>query len=87
VVDFVREPTNPYDKLACQAIVAGSLVGYLSRDAAAKLATQVDAAGVTAWQVAGVVVGGTYEAAHLGVHVWLDQRLTDGPFGPVTGSR
>jgi hypothetical protein len=79
VVEFVREPDNPYDRLACQALVGDILVGHLAREWAAQLAPQVDAAGVQSWQVAGLVVGGVHGATMFGVHVWLDRRLTRGP--------
>jgi hypothetical protein len=81
-VEFVREHDNPYDRFACRAMVAGQQVGYLSRECATVLGPQVDAAGVAAWRVAGAVVGGSRGAEYLGVHVWLDRRLSAGPAWP-----
>jgi hypothetical protein len=81
-VDLVRELTNRYDRFACQALVAGSLVGYLARECASVLAPLVDAAGVSSWRVAGAVVGGSHGADLYGVHIWLDRRLTVGPSWP-----
>ena len=78
-MEFIREPDNPYDRLACRAIVGDILVGHLARECAAELAPQADAAGVPSWQVAGLVVGGVRGATMFGVHVWLDRRLTLGP--------
>jgi Protein of unknown function (DUF2510)/HIRAN domain len=78
-VELIREPDNPYDRLACRALVAGNMVGHLSRECASILAPQVDAGGATSWIVCGAVVGGSVGATMYGVHVWLDRRLTKGP--------
>jgi hypothetical protein len=78
-VELVREPDNAYDRFACRALVAGSMIGYLARECASVLAPQVDSARVTAWTVCGAVVGGSHGATMYGVHVWLDRRLTIGP--------
>jgi hypothetical protein len=84
-VELVREPDNPYDRFACQALVAGHMVGHLARECASVLAPQADAAAVKAWTVCGAVVGGSYGADMYGVHVWLDRRLTIGPhWSPLT---
>jgi len=65
-VDMIREPDNSEDRFACRAVVAGSLVGYLSRECASVLAPQADAAGATSWGICGAVVGGSPGATMYG---------------------
>jgi hypothetical protein len=48
-VELIREPDNPHDRLACRAVVVGSLIGYLSRECASVLTPQVDATGAHLW--------------------------------------
>lgn len=78
-VEFVREPENRHDRFACQAMISGQIIGYLSRECASQLAPIVDTARTDRWTVAGVVVGGLKGAPNFGVHVWLGHRLTVGP--------
>ena len=84
-VQLLREPDNPYDRLACMATVKDRLLGYLARDIVTKLTPVVDAAGVESWTVAGIIVGGCVDAPTFGLHLWLDRRLSPGPQWPPSG--
>lgn len=77
-VSFVRDPKNEHDRNAFRAQVDGELVGHLARDAAAQLARTADRARCTSFAVCGVLRGGSLDARHLGVHVWVDRRLSPG---------
>jgi hypothetical protein len=77
-VAFVREPDNPQDANAFRAEVEGRQVGYLRRHLAVQLAEPCDRADVRAFEVCGLVRGGSTQTGSLGVHVWLDRTLTPG---------
>jgi hypothetical protein len=75
------EPDNPHDAHAIKAVVKGRAVGYLRADAAKQLAEALRR-DVPRFVVAGVIRGGgpaRRGTLSLGVHVWLDRRLTVGP--------
>jgi len=77
-VTFAREPRNQYDPQALRAEVRGRQVGYLRRHLAAQFAPVLDDAAVSAFDVCGLIRGGSTRAPSLGVHVWLDRTLTPG---------
>jgi len=78
-VTFIREPDNPYDRNACRAELHGVRIGYIRREFASQISPVLDEARCTRFGVCGVVRGGSLRAPNLGVHVWLDRRLTPGP--------
>jgi hypothetical protein len=78
-VTLVREPENRYDPNAFRAQVGGRRVGYIARQIAAQLAPPLDRCGCSSFQLCGVLRGGSDRAPGLGVHVWLDRRLSAGP--------
>ena len=87
-VTIVREASNPYDCNAFRVEVAGEHVGYLARPIAAQLAAVCDDARCATFTVCGILRGGSTRARDVGVHVWLDRRLTPAPeilFGPELG--
>lgn len=75
------EPDNAYDSNAVAAHVDGVMVGYLRAPIAAELAEACAEAGLHAptWVLPGVMRGGWEPSANIGVHVWLERRLTMGP--------
>jgi hypothetical protein len=77
-VDLVRDPGNPYDRNAWRAEVGNHVVGYLAREVAAQLSPPADAAGCRGFRVCGLIRGGSSDTPFVGVHVWLDRRLTTG---------
>jgi hypothetical protein len=77
-VTFVREPHNQYDRNAFRAEVQGQHVGYLDREVAAQLAATADAGRCISFTVCGVIRGGSLKAKDVGVHVWLERRLSPG---------
>lgn len=78
-VAFVRESDNEYDANAFRAEVGGLMIGYLRRQYAAQLAGPCDEARCRSFSVCGVLRGGSTTAPDVGVHVWLDHRVTPGP--------
>lgn len=84
-VAVIRERNNRYDANAFRIEVEGQHVGYLAREIAAQLAGELDQAGCAAFTVCGVIRGGSKTARNLGVHVWLDRRLTAGPEITIAG--
>jgi hypothetical protein len=78
-LDIVRDPQNPYDGNALRVEVDGRQVGHIARQLAAQLAPPLDSYGCQSFRVCGILRGGSTSAPHLGVHVWLDRRLTPGP--------
>ena len=78
-VVLIRERENQHDGNAIRAEVAGQHVGYLARHIAAQLAPVIDRAGCARFSVCGLLRGGSDIATDVGVHVWLDRRLTAGP--------
>lgn len=78
-VRVIREPDNRHDANAFRAEVGNRQVGHLARHVAAQLAPPLDGAGCETFTVCGVIRGGSMGAPSLGVHAWLDRRLTPGP--------
>jgi hypothetical protein len=78
-VCFVRESENEHDANAFRAEVNGRHVGYLRREVARQVAAALDQAGCGRFSVCGVIRGGSSGAPSLGVHVWLERRLSPGP--------
>lgn len=78
-VDFVREPSNPYDSNAIRAEIAGKQVGHMAKELAAKLAGPLDGERCSRFSVCGIVRGGWPDAPSFGVHVWFDRRVSEGP--------
>lgn len=73
------EPTNPYDPNAVQVLIDNRLVGYLARNQALRLKTQMDEAGLTAVRCRARVRGG-----------WRTNQYDEGSYGvmlamPTTG--
>ncbi|MCF6095420.1 HIRAN domain-containing protein [Thermovorax subterraneus] len=85
-VTLVREPNNKYDPNAIRVEVEGLHVGYIAKEFAAKLAFVMDLLNVTSFQVAGVIRGGSFAAPTLGVHIWLNKRITKGPVIEITNA-
>ncbi len=78
-VELIREPKNPVDRFAVRAELAGEPIGYLAREVAQVFSPQLDRAGRDHFSVAGVVCGGSKRAPSFGLHLWLDQRLSEAP--------
>lgn len=78
-VSIVREPQNAYDRNAFRAEVGGRQVGYLPRHIAAQLAAPLDSVGCPSFTICGILRGGSETAPSIGVHIWLDRRLSPGP--------
>jgi HIRAN domain len=78
-VTIARDPQNAYDSNAFRAEVDGRQVGYLPRHIAAQLAAPLDSVGCAGFDVCGILRGGSDSAPNLGVHIWLDRRLSPGP--------
>lgn len=76
-VTLQPEPTNSYDANAIIAMVDHHPIGYLRAVVAAQIAEA--RAPVRAWTVPGVMRGGWDDDARIGVHVWLDRRVSIGP--------
>jgi HIRAN domain len=74
-----REPDNPHDANAIRVEVDGRLVGRVRREVAAQLAPALDRRRCPAFVVCGVIRGGSRSKRHLGLHLWLERRLSDGP--------
>ena len=77
-VTFVRDPENPRHPNALYAEVRGRLAGYLDPEIAEMIAPALDRRGVESYTCCGIIRGGSYTAATLGVHVWLDRRPCPG---------
>jgi hypothetical protein len=77
-VDLIREPRNPYDRNAIRVEVDGWHVGYIGREIAMQLAPVFDSGRLSEVRVCGVLRGGAKTAPDLGVHIWLDKRLSPG---------
>lgn len=78
-VQLSREPSNKYDPNAIKVEIKGSHVGYIAREVAAKMAFSMDAMHIQSFVVAGLIRGGSFKAPSLGVHIWLDKRLSKAP--------
>lgn len=78
-VTLTREPSNSYDKYAIRADVGKLKVGYLAKELAAIFSPAIDSVNLEKFAVAGVIRGGSTAATTLGVHLWLDRRITAGP--------
>lgn len=78
-VAFTREPTNPHDRNAFAAHVAGQLVGHLRAQYAAAIATTCDQARCREFVVCGFLRGGAENYPNIGCHIWPNRRLTSGP--------
>lgn len=69
-----REPQNSFDRNAVKVLIAGQLVGYLSREDAARYAPAMDAAALEALPCPAEIRGGWRsggDEGHFGVVVWL----------------
>lgn len=64
------EPTNRYDRNAVQVLIDDRLVGYLARDEALRLKTQMDEAGLTAVRCRARIRGG-----------WRTNQYDEGSYG------
>jgi len=78
-VQLVREPSNKYDPNAIKAEIGGSHVGYIAKEIAAKLASAMDATNIQSFAIAGLIRGGSFKTPSLGVHIWLNKRLSQAP--------
>ncbi len=77
-VDLIREPRNPYDGNAIRAEVRGWHVGHIAKEIAFQIAPVFDRGRLSRIRVCGVLRGGSKSAPNLGVHIWLDRRLSPG---------
>jgi hypothetical protein len=77
-VDFVRESDNPKDRNAFRAEISGHHIGYLKATVAEQLAPIADKGNCSSFRVCGVLRGRSESAPDLGVHVWLNRRLSPG---------
>ena len=84
-ITLTREPTNSYDKNAIRADIGEYKIGYLSKELAAVFAPVIDSVGLKKFAVAGVIRGGSVSAPTLGVHIWMDRRITEGPLVQFAG--
>jgi hypothetical protein len=69
-----REPENPFDPSAVQVRIAGKLVAYLPRAAAASYGARMDSRGRSAFACPAEIRGGWRDEAgegYFGVVVWL----------------
>jgi hypothetical protein len=78
-VHCIREPRNQYDGNAFRVEVNGEHVGYLARHIALQLAGPLDKARCSTFSVCGILRGGQKTGEDVGVHVWLNRRLSPGP--------
>jgi hypothetical protein len=76
VVRFIREPQNRYDANAFRAEVQGRRIGYLRRHVAAQMAPPLDRARLAAFEVPGLLRGGSKGAPNIGCHVWLGRCVS-----------
>ncbi|ADQ06468.1 HIRAN domain protein [Caldicellulosiruptor hydrothermalis 108] len=83
-ITLVREPDNKYDRNAIRAEIEGVHVGYIAKEIASKLAPTMDVLNITSFQVAGLIRGGSRTIPTLGVHIWLDKRISKGPIIEIT---
>jgi hypothetical protein len=77
-VNFVREPDNPKDRNAFRAEVNGQHIGYLKATVAAQLVRAADKGHCSTFTVCGLLRGRSTSAPDVGVHVWLNRRLSPG---------
>lgn len=78
-VSLLRDPANRHDRNAFRALIDAHQVGHLARPIAVQLAAPLDSVGCAEFQVCGLLRGGSLTAPNIGVHVWLDRRLSSGP--------
>lgn len=76
VVEFVREPGNQYDPNALRAVVESHHIGYLRRHLAARIAPALDGSRLSAFEVPGILRGGSSSAPNVGCHVWLGRCVS-----------
>lgn len=78
-VTLVREAHNPHDGNAIRAVINGLTVAYLRREVAAVAGPAMDNAKLDRMTFCGLVRGGCAPHAEtIGIHLWLDRRVTDG---------
>ncbi len=68
--DLVREPTNPYDANAIAVMIRGSIIGYLPRDQASRVSSQMVSDGIEQASCRAKIVGG-----------WRTNQYDEGSFG------
>lgn len=78
-VTLRREPSNPVDRNAIRVDIGASQVGYIAKEFATQMSPLLDKAKCKEFTVAGVITGGAFDAPSLGVHLWLDRRVSPGP--------
>lgn len=76
---LVREPQNPHDRNAIRVEVRGAMVGHIRREVAAVLGPALDRMRLPSMTVCAVIRGGGPEWENLGIHLWMDRRLSPGP--------
>lgn len=73
-----REPTNPYDPNAIAVTINGRTVGYVPRDQAKRLASQMAEDGIDQAACKGLIVGGwktnQHDSGHFGVRLAVPKR-------------
>jgi len=84
-VALQRESENPHDSNAVKVVLYGRHVGYLPKQYAEVISPELDGAGISEFQVVGLVRGGDsdFNKSSFGLHLWPDRRLTPGPAIPV----
>lgn len=78
-VTLVREPYNEHDSNAVRVEIEGLHIGYIAKEFARILSQIMDTTKILSYNIAGVIRGGSFTAPTLGVHIWLDRRLSRGP--------
>lgn len=77
---LLREPRNRYDRNAIQVFVGRHMVGYIERRAGSRLARAMDRSRCRSFTCCAVIRGGRLaEADKIGIHLWLDRRVSGGP--------
>lgn len=83
--ELIPEPGNEYDKNAIAVFVDGRMVGYVRRDLACTMSPALRRMKLPSLTLCGVMRGGSFTADKIGVHVWLNRRLSPGPKITMTG--
>jgi hypothetical protein len=82
---LVRDLHDRHDPNAIRVEVDGERVGHLAAVVARQLAPKMDRDGSGRFLVCAVIRGGSIEAPHLGVQLWLGRRPAEGPDVEIHG--
>ena len=83
--ELIRDLHDRHDPNAIRVEVDGLQVGHLAAVIARQLAPQMDRSGIRRFLVCAVIRGGSIEAPHVGVNLWLGRRPADGPDVEIEG--